>query len=117
MYLVIGTRSDITFTVTHLSQFNNCPTNEHYAAAKSVLRYLHGAIEWDHLYPSNTKLQLEAYTDASFDPSTDNNRRSFSGYIVRLCDSAISWGSKQQKSVATQPLKRSIWHFHSLQNS
>ncbi|KAI8440000.1 hypothetical protein MSG28_001438 [Choristoneura fumiferana] len=34
MYLAVATRPDIMFAVSHLSQFNNCYTSEHFQAAK-----------------------------------------------------------------------------------
>jgi len=40
MYLVVGTRPDIAFTVTTLSKFNSKPNKIDYMAAKRVLRYL-----------------------------------------------------------------------------
>src|SRR5258706_3647718 len=42
MYTVIGTRPDITFTVTRLSQFLTKPTKNHFGAIKHVFRYLKG---------------------------------------------------------------------------
>src|SRR5258705_4116460 len=40
MYTVIGTRPDITFTVTRLSQFLTKPTKNHFVAIKHAFRYL-----------------------------------------------------------------------------
>ena len=37
IYLVTGTRPDLAYTITHLSQFNKNPSNAHIAAAKRVL--------------------------------------------------------------------------------
>jgi hypothetical protein len=42
MYLVIGTRPDLAFTVSALSQFASKPTKTHMGALKQVLRYLKG---------------------------------------------------------------------------
>lgn len=39
MYLAVNSRPDIAFAASFLSQFNNCYTNEHWRAAKRVLRY------------------------------------------------------------------------------
>ena len=40
MYAMLGTRPDIAFAVTKLSQFNSNPSEQHFKAAKHVLRYL-----------------------------------------------------------------------------
>lgn len=46
MYLAIGTRPDICFSVSYLSQFNNCNNKEHYKAAERVVKYLKGTINF-----------------------------------------------------------------------
>lgn len=42
MYLMIGTRPDLAFTVSTFSKFNASPTEVQFANAKRVLRYLKG---------------------------------------------------------------------------
>ena len=37
MYLVTGTRPDLVYTITHLSQFNSSPSTMHLTAATRVL--------------------------------------------------------------------------------
>ena len=45
IYAAIGTRPNIAFVATRLSQFNNNPTQEHIKYAKYVLGYLKGTKE------------------------------------------------------------------------
>src|SRR5258705_3686880 len=45
MYTVIGTRPDIAFTVTRLSQFLTKPTKNHFGAIKYIFRYLKGTYD------------------------------------------------------------------------
>ncbi|KAI1001633.1 Retrovirus-related Pol polyprotein from transposon [Podosphaera aphanis] len=99
MYLVIGSRPDLAYTVTLLSQFSSCPNETHLRAAKRTLRYLAGTTNWDLLYPFESSKTLQVFADASYadDPHT---RRSTSGYVLRLGEATISWNSKQQRSVA-----------------
>lgn len=68
-------------------------------AAKRTLRYLAGTTDWDLSYPFGSNKILEVYADASY-ADDSLNRRSTSGYVIRLGDAAISWSSKQQRSVA-----------------
>ena len=41
MYAAMGTRPDIAFAVTHLSQFNANPGNAHWTQAQQVIKYLY----------------------------------------------------------------------------
>jgi len=102
MYAVTGTRSDLAHTVTLLSQFSSRPNEEHLQATKRVLRYLRGTADWNLHYPKKaevTTLRLLCYSDASYASNLDD-RRSFSGYLTKLGEAAVSWHSKKQKSVA-----------------
>jgi len=65
MYLVSGTRPDLSYTITHLSQFNSSPSTKHLTAAKRVLQYLQGTKDRHHFYPWNNQLKITAYTEAS----------------------------------------------------
>jgi len=100
MYLVTGTRPDLAYTITHLSQFNSSPSAKHLVAAKRVLRYLQGTKDKHLFYPLNNQLKMTAYTDASYGNCLDT-RRSFSGYIFQLGNATISWRCRKQRSVAT----------------
>ena len=40
MYAVTGTRPDLAFAVTLLSQFLTCPTSQHIGTAKRILYYI-----------------------------------------------------------------------------
>ncbi|KAI0996392.1 hypothetical protein K3495_g11788 [Podosphaera aphanis] len=51
MYLVIGSRPGLAYSVTLLSQFSSCPNENHLRAAKRTLRYLSGTVDWDLYYP------------------------------------------------------------------
>ena len=99
MYLVSGTRPDLAYTITHLSQFGSDPTKTHLSAAKRVLRYLKGTRDLKLTYELHTPLILNGYCDASYGNCLET-RRSFSGYIFKLGNSTVSWRSRKQRSVA-----------------
>jgi hypothetical protein len=98
MYAVIGTRADLAFTVTLLSQFSSNPSKEYLAAAKHTLRYLKLTKDWMLKYLKPTT-DITCYTDSSY-ASDQDDRKSFSGYVLYCGKSAISWYSKKQNSVA-----------------
>ena len=100
MYAVSATRPDLCYSVTYLSQFNHSPTIQHIQAAKRALRYLNGTKNLGLFYPSNTMLELKAFSDSDY-ANCPITRKSISGNIVKLSSATISWRSKKQKSVST----------------
>lgn len=98
MYLTVATRPDLAYAVSVLSQFNTCYSEEHWIAAKRVLRYLKGTLNY-HLHFSKTGCDFLAYTDADWGNCQDD-RRSYSGNVILMADGAVSWDSRKQRSVA-----------------
>ena len=68
MYLVIGSRPDLVFTVSALSQFASKPTKEHMGVLKQVLRYLKSTRDLKLTYTKSTdnQLTLVGYSDADY---------------------------------------------------
>src|SRR5713226_5080227 len=62
MYLM-NTRLDICFAVNTLSQYLTDPRSVHLIAAKHILRYLKGTIDYGLKYEANQKINLEGYVD------------------------------------------------------
>jgi hypothetical protein len=62
MYLV-NTRSDICFSMNTLSQFQVEPRHEHWIAAKHILRYLRGMLNYGLRYALNSDVQLHGFID------------------------------------------------------
>ncbi|CAH2097204.1 unnamed protein product [Euphydryas editha] len=76
MYLSVCTRPDISYALSQLSQFNTAFTKDHWLAAKRILRYLS---DW-----------ANDLTD----------RKSYSGFVVKLGGSTVNWESRKQRCVA-----------------
>jgi hypothetical protein len=93
MYLV-NTRSDICFVVNTLSQFQVEPRQEHWIAAKHVLRYIHGTINYGLRYTASSDIQLHGLTDFDWAGSAEY-RKSTSGMCFSLGSAMISWGSRK----------------------
>ncbi|CAB4007653.1 Hypothetical predicted protein, partial [Paramuricea clavata] len=74
---------------------------EHWTAAKRILRYMKGTIDYGITFDGNkqTEVQLNGYVDADW-RSNPNGRKSQSGYLFTLCGRVISWASKKQSVVA-----------------
>ena len=65
MYLM-NTRPDICFVVNTLSQFLIDPRNVHLIAAKHILRYLRGTVDYGLKYDANQRINLEGYVDSNW---------------------------------------------------
>lgn len=98
MYLAVCTRPDIAHSVSYLSQFNNCYTECHWKAAKRVLRYLKGTLDYRLTYKKGN-MNIIGFTDADW--GADHlDRRSYTGYVFYLGNSVVSWESRKQRTVA-----------------
>jgi hypothetical protein len=67
IYLSINTRPDVSYVINMLAQYNVNPEACHFTAAKRVLCYLSGMIDFRlHYGGDNTNDMLHAYADASW---------------------------------------------------
>jgi hypothetical protein len=99
LYLMIGTCPDISYAVTHLSQFTMNPSEDHYKAALHICRYLAGTHDYKLVYSKAADKGLMAYTDSDW-AADKIQRRSVTGYFFKLANGIISWCSHAQKTVA-----------------
>jgi hypothetical protein len=98
MYLM-NTRPDICFAVNTLSQLLVEPIHVHLVAAKLVMRYLKGTIDYGLSYDGDHDFTLSGYTDADWEGSV-SDRKITSGFFFSLGSTMISWQSRKQSSIA-----------------
>jgi hypothetical protein len=98
LYLSVCTRPDISHTVGVLSKYMSCPTTEHWQVAMGVLRYLSGSINYG-LHFCGGITTITGYCDADYAGDLDT-RRSTTGYVFLMGNTAISWSSRRQHTVA-----------------
>ncbi|KAK2578490.1 hypothetical protein KPH14_002051 [Odynerus spinipes] len=98
MYLAVATRPDIAFVVSYLGQFNHSHTEEHWGAAKRVLRYLQGTLNYT-LSFRRTEDGIIGYSDADWG-NCGIDRKSYTGYVFLLSGAAVSWKAQKQRTVA-----------------
>ncbi|KAK8540598.1 hypothetical protein V6N13_027117 [Hibiscus sabdariffa] len=92
------TRHDILFAVGVVSRYRKAPTSIHMKAAKRILRYLKGTIDFGLSYSSSHDFQLMGFCDSDFAGDIDD-RKSTTGFVFFLGDCCISWSSKKQPIV------------------
>ena len=99
LYIMLGTRPDIAFAVTKLSQYAANPSQDHLNRALYICRYLAGTADYALVYngPGDEGLMAYADSDWASDPTT---RKSTTGYMAKLAGGIFSWNSRTQKTVA-----------------
>ncbi|KAK2993178.1 hypothetical protein RJ640_030802 [Escallonia rubra] len=97
IYLTL-TRPDIAQAVGMVSRFMQAPKKPHLEAARRILKYLQGTIDFGIMYRRGG-YKINGFCDADYagDKST---RRSTTGYCFNLGSGAISWCSKRQPTVS-----------------
>ena len=102
IYVMTGTRPDLCYAVTKLSQKMANPTHTDIIKAKHVLRYLKGTKEHGlRFQKSETPLKLTGFCDSDWGASVED-RHSITGYNFQLTSNGplISWKSRKQQTVA-----------------
>jgi Reverse transcriptase (RNA-dependent DNA polymerase) len=97
MYVALGTRPYILFTISFLAQFMQNPGRPHWEAVKRVFRYLKGTKDVP-LVIGGSRKGLEAFSDADW--ASQEHRHSISRYVFMIDGGAVSWSSKKQPIVA-----------------
>jgi len=116
MYAMLGSRPDIAYAVSKVSQYNINPDSTHWTAVKRIFQYLAGMPNRGLCY--GIQGQGSGYTDADWGSGDD--RKSIGGHAFVLNGPAIGWNSKKQSTVAlssteaeymalTLAVKESIW--------
>jgi hypothetical protein len=99
LYIMLGTRPDITYAVTKLAQFSVNPSSEHMSKAKYILRYLNSTRDYAMVFDGSSDAGLIAFTDSDWAADVIK-RRSITGYFFKLANGIFSWQSRAQKTVA-----------------
>lgn len=118
MYAMVGTRADLAFPVSMVSQFMSKAGPAHWSAVKRIMRYLQGTLDYK-LCLGGKDVALRGYCDADW-AGDASERRSTTGYVFFVGVGAISWNCKRQPTIAlstteaeymatSQCTKEAIW--------
>jgi hypothetical protein len=105
MYLSITTRPDICFAVSQLARYMQKPGRKHVVAAKRVMRYIretpnHGLkLDGKILEGGHQKMRITALCDSDWGGEGDE-RKSRTGYLIKINGCIVSYSSKIQKTVS-----------------
>jgi len=99
MYLMIGSRPNIGFTVVKLAQQIANSSNNYYRVGLHLCRYLLVTCRYWLVYNGLSNELLVAYSDSDWGQDHEH-RKSTTGYFTMLAQGITSWLSHKQKSVA-----------------
>lgn len=104
IYIMIGTRPDISFAVTKMASYAANLAKDHLGHTFQILWYLLSTQNYCLKYERKSGHRLIGYVNAYWagDP---NDRRSTSGYVIKLANSAISWVSCKQPTVTNSTIE------------
>lgn len=92
------TRPDLSLSVGVVSRFMEEPVYSHWKALKRILRYIRGTESLGLFYSKTKEYKLLGYSDSDWCGDVDD-RKSTSGYVFFMGDTAFTWLSKKQPIV------------------
>lgn len=99
LYISANTRLDVNYSANYLSRFQNCYNESHYRYALRTLKYLYLTRELKLTYQRNSEVDIiDCYVDADW-AGDKIDRKSTTGYIIRVFGNVIYWKSRKQGSV------------------
>lgn len=97
---LVHTMSDISYAVGVNSRYMERPTEMHQNAAKKILRYIKGTINFGIVYTKDEcNTELFGFSDSDLAGHLDD-RKSTGGVVFYLNESIIIWFSQKQRCVA-----------------
>ena len=98
------TRQDVMFAVNSCSKYMEAPQEAHLVAAKHILRYLKGTMNYGILYEAQDDGDLMTFVDSDYARDLDT-RKSVFGILHKFGTTPIHWSSKMQETVALSTTK------------
>src|SRR3989337_3642422 len=104
MYAMICTRLDVCYALSVSSRYQSDPGLEHWAAVKTILKYLRKTKDLLLVYGGDEELIVSGYTDAGLMTDPDDFK-SQSSYVFIMNGGAVCWKSSKQNIVADSMMK------------
>eukprot|EP00253_Pinus_taeda_P006225 PITA_06225 len=93
------TRPDLSFAVGLVARFLQNPRESHWKAAKRILRYVRGTVQFGIHYSAKAAPLLVGFTDSDWAGDPDD-RKSTAGYVFTLGSGPITWACKKQTAIS-----------------
>eukprot|EP00253_Pinus_taeda_P007367 PITA_07367 len=93
------TRPDLSFVVGLVARFMQNPRESHWKAAKRILRYVRGIVQFGIHYSAKATPLLVGFTDSDWAGDPDD-RKSTAGYVFTLGSGPITWACKKQPAIS-----------------
>ncbi|KIK18519.1 hypothetical protein PISMIDRAFT_14301 [Pisolithus microcarpus 441] len=98
LYMALGTRPDIAYSVIRMSQYMSNPTDLHLKQALHIVRYVASTPNLC-LHYHGKEPRLYGFADSDW-ASNKDTRHSTTGFAMYYGNSLISWRSRKQKTIA-----------------
>ncbi|CAK9806359.1 Secreted RxLR effector protein 161 [Anthophora plagiata] len=96
LYISSGTTPNVFFSVNYLSRFQNCCSETHFKYLLRVLKYLYLTRNLKLTYTQNETDLMDCFVDADW-AGDIVDRKSTTGFVIRVYGNTIYWKSKKQK--------------------
>jgi hypothetical protein len=98
------TRPDIAASIGILARYAANPGPQHFESIRTIIGYLKKTKSYKLIIDGNSELKVTAYSDSDW-AGDRSDRKSTSGYLIKLGNSLISWHSKKQSSVSLSTME------------
>lgn len=88
---------DIAFNVGACARYHATSKESHLKAAKRVIRYVHGTVDFSLWYSFDTTLVVSRFLDADWASNVDDSK-STSGGCFYISNYLVSWHSRKKNS-------------------
>eukprot|EP00253_Pinus_taeda_P022965 PITA_22965 len=92
------THPDLSFVVGLVVRFMQTPRERHWKAAKIILRYVRGTVQFGIHYSAEASPLLVGFADSDWAGDPDD-RKSTAGYVFTLGSGPITWACKKQGAI------------------
>lgn len=100
MYLMLGSRPDISFSVNYYSRYQDKNVSEVWKGLKRLMRYLKGTADVILKFERKTvDLEMTCYVDSDWGGDLQD-RKSVSGYLIKVFGNTVLWVTRKQNCVS-----------------